>query len=253
MGRSYSSARTTSLEGTEALDRITPPVLTASVNDYAPDGYTYTSCYNLVASAAVNITGMAGGSDERRLTLVNQGGQTITLKNASVASVPANRFAFSSDLLLIANSVVDLQYSAEVGAWLLVGTSGSGGGGGPSLVGNNVWTGSNEFDGALIENGVTSVVLPLGTTNDQALAATTNHLRLTGNAGGSNLTGLVFSANGRKVRIHNIAATDIVLSHATGSAAANQFLCPGSGDLTLIVNSSVDAWYDAANTKWRIS
>lgn len=252
MGRIYSYGRTSSFEGAESLDRIIPPTLTANVNDYAPDGSTYASSFNLVASTAVNITGLAGGTDERRVTLVNQGAATITLKALNGASVAVNQFAFSSDLLLPANTAVDLQYSAEVGAWLLVGTSGSGGGAGPSLAGNNVWTGSNEFDGAFLENGVQSVVLPLGATANQVLTATTNQLRLTGDAGGSSLSGLVFSADGRMVRLHNVGTADITLTHDAGSTAINRFLCPGSVDNILITNSSVDVWYDGISDRWRV-
>jgi len=96
----------------DAPDPLTPPILTASQNDYGPDGGNRAGTWYLSASSSVNLTGIAGGSANRALTLVNVGAYTITLKAQSSSSAAANRFLTGADITIEAGEALTLRYVA---------------------------------------------------------------------------------------------------------------------------------------------
>lgn len=68
-----------------------------------------------------------------------------------------------------------------------------------------------------------------------------------------NLTGTVNGVDGALHLLVNVGAFDLVLVHeSASSSAANRFLCPGSVDVTLNPNDSVDIWYDTTSSRWRV-
>lgn len=110
--------------------KITPAALAADANDYNPAGLSAASRVRLSSSAAVAITGLAGGTDGRVVVLSNVGANTITLKSANAGSTAANRFQFTADVALAADAAIMLVYDATASRWRALGSaSGSSGGG----------------------------------------------------------------------------------------------------------------------------
>lgn len=100
---------------------ISPTSLSASQNNYDPAGLTgipdTAVVIRLTSSAAINLTGLAGGSDGRIIKLINIGSFPITLKNESSSSTAANRFALVGDITLQAKDVVDILYDPTSSRW----------------------------------------------------------------------------------------------------------------------------------------
>ncbi|MBK8477790.1 MAG: hypothetical protein IPL39_16240 [Opitutaceae bacterium] len=71
--------------------QITPPVLAADVNDYAPAGLAGAFFLRVQADAPRLITGLAGGAAGRVLWISNVGAFPVTLANLSTASAAGNR------------------------------------------------------------------------------------------------------------------------------------------------------------------
>lgn len=113
------------LERKNYLEPLAPAQLTADQNDYAPAGFKYAGLLRISANAARNLTGIAGGTDGRRLFLFNTGTFAITLKDASASSAAANRFSFGADVTLGAGQAVQLYYSATDSAWRLMSSAAS--------------------------------------------------------------------------------------------------------------------------------
>lgn len=112
-------------------------------------------------------------------------------------------------------------------------------------------TGFESWSGAAI----VSDVLALGTTNDYSPAglATARLLRLTPNAGGSALSGIVMQA-GHVLTLANIAAlggANIQLLNLNGgSAAGNQFTLPGA-IMVITPQTSLTLFGDTVSVLWR--
>jgi len=96
---------------------ISPTALAANTNDWAPTGFATANTIRISASSAVDLTGIAGGSSGRILTIHNVGANAITLKDESASSTAGNRFALSADLTLGADSMIMLQYDATSSRW----------------------------------------------------------------------------------------------------------------------------------------
>ncbi len=107
---------------------IAPPQIAADQNDYNPSGLAGASVLRLSSDASRNITGLAGGADGRLVAIVNTGANDIVLKDASAASMPANRFAFPGDITLAAKQGAVLWYDATDARWKLLAGPQIGGG-----------------------------------------------------------------------------------------------------------------------------
>jgi len=80
-------------------------------------------------SSAQTITGIAGGTDGKLLTLMNAGTVgTATIANQNVGSLAANRIITGTggDLLLAQDASMLLMYDGSVSRWRVIGGSGSG-------------------------------------------------------------------------------------------------------------------------------
>src|SRR5579859_374467 len=103
---------------------VTPPALSASVNDYAPTGLATASILRLSASGGSwNVTGIAstGFNEARNLVVINVGSSnSITLKNQSASSASANRLLIGSDIVLGPSQSAHLIYDATAGFWVAV-------------------------------------------------------------------------------------------------------------------------------------
>ncbi|MEH2468844.1 hypothetical protein V1281_001900 [Nitrobacteraceae bacterium AZCC 2161] len=98
---------------------LTPPTLSANTNNWAPTGLSTATVIYASASTPVNITGLTGGVEGRKIKIYNSGGNAITLKNGSGSSSAANQFAFTNDVVLYPAQAVTLRYSAGVSLWRL--------------------------------------------------------------------------------------------------------------------------------------
>lgn len=113
------------IERKNYLEPLVVAALAADQNDWAPAGFKYAGLLRVSATAARNLTGIAGGTDGRRLFLFNTGTFAITLKDASASSVAANRFSFGADVTLGAGQAVQLYYSSTDSAWRLMSSAAS--------------------------------------------------------------------------------------------------------------------------------
>jgi hypothetical protein len=131
MGRAFTpqGGAGTPFEGQEILSAFSCPPLQANVNDYAvaARGFQNASVLELAATTPVNMTGLAGATANRELTLVNVSADAITLKNANAGSVAVNRFQFGADVVLGSNDSLAL-IGLAAGGWALVGANPSSGG-----------------------------------------------------------------------------------------------------------------------------
>lgn len=105
---------------------ITPTALAANTDNWNPTGLSGASTIRMSASAIVDLTGLAGGSDGRVILLWNVGGETITLKH-DATSTEANRFLLPGDVdkELAGNAGALIQYDATSSRWRVVDGTGS--------------------------------------------------------------------------------------------------------------------------------
>ncbi|WP_420134396.1 DUF2793 domain-containing protein [Rhodopseudomonas sp.] len=99
---------------------LAPPPLAADQNDYAPAGLGAAAVLQLSATAARAITGLAGGTEGRVLTLINVGGSSLTLRDDSAASAAANRFSLGGNLVIPAKQAALLRYDGSAARWLAI-------------------------------------------------------------------------------------------------------------------------------------
>lgn len=96
-----------------------PTALSGDVNDYNPTALATTSTLRIDGGAADrNITGIAGGTDGRILTIINIGSTNkLTLKNQDAGSTTGNRFLFPNDVELGTDAQIALRYDGTTSRW----------------------------------------------------------------------------------------------------------------------------------------
>jgi len=110
---------------------ISPTSLAANQDNYSPTGLATASTLRLTSSVAVNITGIAGGTSGRLLTLINIDSNTITLISESASSTAANRFTLAGgNVTLVGGAIVTLAYDATSSRWRIQGAAGGASGAG---------------------------------------------------------------------------------------------------------------------------
>lgn len=99
------------------LQRSDPDRLLTNTHNWNLD--TQKSIFYADALAAVQITGIANGTPNKAIAIVNQGSTTITLKHEDAESSPANRFKFSSgaDVTIGSDRSVHLVYDEKIQRW----------------------------------------------------------------------------------------------------------------------------------------
>ncbi len=246
-----SAGKSSYLPGALLYDAAQTEPLSGTVNDLSVSSGDIVSAILINATALVTLNGLAGGVDNRQLELINQSQFTITIAANAGASLAVNRFANAATVA--SGATVQLVYNTTLGLWCV---SSGAGGGGLTPGGNNVFTGSNEFDGAFLLNGVlTPPALASGTTDNYAPTglSASNALRFTANVANSNLSGLLATGNGQYFLLINIGAGLLTFLHQnTGSSPANRFICPGGSDFTLVGDGTCTLWYDGASARYRL-
>jgi hypothetical protein len=133
---------------------LSPPQITANQNDYNPSGLAASLVLRLSTDASREITGLSGGSDGRVIVIINAGANSITLKDASVASAAGNRFAFGADLTLAAAQGALLWYDATSSRWRLVAATAGGSGGGGSAAGVSYSNGTSGLAATNVQSAI---------------------------------------------------------------------------------------------------
>lgn len=110
---------------------ISPAALSSNQNNYSPTGISNATIIRLSATTVLNITGLVGGINGRRIVLVNTSNNPITLVNQSLLSTAANRFLLGgSNVTLVNGSVVNLVYDGVDSRWRVQGGTGGAAAGG---------------------------------------------------------------------------------------------------------------------------
>lgn len=106
---------------------ISPASISSDQDDYAPAGIENASIIRVNANSVVNLNGLTGGYDGRRIVLVNIGSQPITLVNQAGTSLAANRiFTGTSNTTIVGNNSASLIYDGTSGFWrVFAGTGGA--------------------------------------------------------------------------------------------------------------------------------
>lgn len=100
---------------------ITPAALAlGATNNYAPPNFATAAVVKLTSNAGGStLTGLAGGTDNRYVTLLNNSGGTLTLAHLNAGSLAANRFFCPGaiDLVIAIGSAAALWYDVADGHW----------------------------------------------------------------------------------------------------------------------------------------
>jgi hypothetical protein len=116
---------------------------------------------------------------------------------------------------------------------------------------------------AVVRNGATAIAggsfaFPSNTTGGSptTIALNTDNLVLTGSAfqrinctSTSNLTGIAppsggTHVDGRMIRVYNVGASNLTLSHNVTSTVTNRFFNSTAADIVLITNAYAELFYD---------
>lgn len=229
----------------ELIGDISPAQLTADVNDYNPSGLSTASTLRLSSDASRNITGLAGGSDGRILTLHNIGSQNIVLVDESASSAASNRFALSGNMSIGGDQSVTLQYDSTSGRWRVLSSSTST----VDQAASYTWTGTHTFS-SLMQFAATSPAQITADQNNYSLGSTIVQ-RLSTDAPRT-ITGFVAPSGFRLVFIANIGTADIILAHESGSStAANRIQTITTANITIPSNALAMLIYDNTTSRWR--
>lgn len=216
---------------------VSPPLITADQNDYAPADIAIAETLLLSSDAKRSITGLSGGGLGRCVTLVNRGAFDITLVSASPNSTAANRFSLdAASVVLRPRSSISLQYSVADSRWMR------------SAGGDKFSTIPEE----LLLAGVLTPPQMVANQNDYAPigVALASTLRLW-SAAPYLITGLVDPRDGVVKMIDNVGAQPITLKNAdAGSSAANRF--DFGADITLLAKQAAIVRYDGSAQRWRL-
>ena len=113
-GTVFITAATNALLGQGVL---TPAQITADQNDYDPTSLSVSGTLRLDTDAARTLTGLAGGKQNRVITIAYIGTSTLILSAENASSAAANRFDFPGDVTLVQDSSCVLWYDHTTSRW----------------------------------------------------------------------------------------------------------------------------------------
>jgi hypothetical protein len=106
-------------EAAPSTEVITPPQLTAAVNDYTPTGWDGADVVRVSSDASRNVTGAGPNTTQKRKTIINVGSNDVVIKHQDAGSLAGNRFlnATGADITLGADDWVHLFYDGVTQRW----------------------------------------------------------------------------------------------------------------------------------------
>lgn len=107
--------------GSISYDTATTDPLNGTVNDLTVPNSATVSAITLNCSGDVTLNGLAGGTANRSLTLINSSTKTVTIAKQASGSQAKNQFASSGTIA--PGSAVSLIYSALLLAWIIGGSA----------------------------------------------------------------------------------------------------------------------------------
>ena len=121
---SHTTATSLTISWQLALSGDTSVTVAADTDNWNPTGLTTSSTVRVtVTGAHRNITGLIGGADGRILLIHNIGSFNLILNDESVSSTEANRFALSTNMVIVPDSSILLQYDSTSLRWRVIGGS----------------------------------------------------------------------------------------------------------------------------------
>ncbi len=241
-------------------------------------------------TAAMNLTGIVGyqtggaNTDEQMIEIQNVGNHTASLTSEDLNSSAANRINTpdGATYTLLPTMTATLKYNATAQRWWIVNypgvsTPGPGTGtvtlvntgagltGGPITVTgtisidythNNVWTGSNTYNGPLVIGGTytqtPATVTWSGNVNDYTFPSST--LLQANVTAAMNLTGIIGTgADEQMIEIQNVGNhTSTLKNESASSTAANRINTPDGLDYLLLPMQTVTLKYNLAAARWWI-
>lgn len=110
----------------------------------------------------------------------------------------------------------------------------------------------NEQHGTYDLNPVSPAALGLGNNNDVRLGNNTRYARMTTNAGGSTITGIVAVDDRLPLYLVNLGPAVLTLAHqSASSAAANRFALASGTNSAIAVDGCAILFYDSVTARWR--
>ncbi len=100
--------------------KITPPILTANTDDYAPTGIAKANVIYMSAATPIDLTGIEAGADGEAKVLINTGTNAITLKKEDANSTASNRFAINADTAIAQDEGTRIFYDGSNGRWRIL-------------------------------------------------------------------------------------------------------------------------------------
>lgn len=201
---------------------------------------TYTIANNAVTNAKLadmsspRLKGRttAGSGDPEDLTLVNSA--SATWNTGTGGSISIERAALTGEATASANAnSVTVTRSTNFQS--------------------SPWTGSHQFNAAIVSGGEFNLTLVSATTSNIAIGAV-SFAGFTPSFGLDTITGMVPSFDGQLVWIENESSTiGLILAHDATSTAANRFYLPSAQNFFVPARSGVWARYSVALDRWIIS
>lgn len=102
--------------------RVTYVAAAGASNNVTPAGFGPTTRYLEVntAAGAAQFTGLIAGANGQRVVVTPIGAGTLRLDALAGASAAANQFRAAANTLLVTNLSVEIEYSTEIGKWLVI-------------------------------------------------------------------------------------------------------------------------------------
>jgi hypothetical protein len=225
---------------------LTPAALAAgATDDYNPAGFaSYTLLRVTPDVTGSSLTGLQALNDGDVRIIENIGiAGNLTLKQDDAASVAANRFMLpgGTDAVLPRGAAAILIYDATDSRWRAAAFAGA--------------LAASAFQDFLLTPAGAPAALAAGATNDYNPAglSTTARWRLSTNAAGSQLTGLVATPTGSLRWLENIGTGVLTLLHENaGSTAANRFTCPNGEPVIVQPGGAAALFYDAVTSRYLV-
>jgi hypothetical protein len=225
---------------------------------YDPANAVYTAAGNFVMGAGQKIAVVnkgAGAATQVTLPVPVKGVQQLAIVKDGKGDGNTNNITIIPDGVVAttidgqANAVIKLNYGSAV--FFYNGTEWN------ALIADFSSNDNLVVPGAFIANGIITPAAFVAATVDDynpAGLATCSQMRLTPNAAGTTLDGIVAQPNGTEINLFNIGTVDsITLAHqAAGSAAANRFRTPNQLSVVIRKDGAVCIIYDTASTAWRV-